>query len=424
MAPALFTATLGLSALSTAVAFAPSFPYTAEKVRGVNLGGWLVLEPWITPSLFDATGNEAIIDEWTFGQYQDVEIATTALKQHWDTWITEDDFAQIAAAGLNHVRLPIGYWAFEVGPGEPYIQGQLPYFQKAVEWAEKYGLYVVADLHGVPDSQNGYDNSGQHMPYPRFWGNDTSYERALAVVQTMMDLWGNKSDVVSIVEPMNEPAGWYSSLALKEATQYWLDTYPIVRHPNGDGSESNTIHLAHDAFQNVSYWHDFESPEDGYVGVGMDTHFYHVFSEDEINLTMDGHLELACAQKAVLENFTMMIITDCTLYLNGRNATIGQRYDGTYAGSTYHGSCTLSGYTGDASLYTDEYKAFLRKFWEAQVQTWEAGGDGWFQWAWKIENGTMHGEEWSYQRGLQFGWIPANVTDFKYPNICDSYSSF
>lgn len=35
-------------------------------------------------------------------------------------------------SSLNHVRIPIGYWAFETGPGEPYISGQLPYLQKAV----------------------------------------------------------------------------------------------------------------------------------------------------------------------------------------------------------------------------------------------------------------------------------------------------
>ncbi|KAI0309518.1 glycoside hydrolase superfamily, partial [Amylostereum chailletii] len=74
----------------------PGFPYGSEKVRGVNLGGWLVLEPWLTPSLFDNAGNAAIVDEYTFGQYQDPAIARAALKAHWDTWITEADFAQIA----------------------------------------------------------------------------------------------------------------------------------------------------------------------------------------------------------------------------------------------------------------------------------------------------------------------------------------
>jgi hypothetical protein len=34
---------------------------------------------------------------------------------------TEQDFAQIAAAGLNYVRIPIPYWAIEVWPGEPFL---------------------------------------------------------------------------------------------------------------------------------------------------------------------------------------------------------------------------------------------------------------------------------------------------------------
>lgn len=141
---------------------------------------WLVLEPWITPSLFERTGNNGIIDEWTFGQYQDRAQALSLLQPHWDSWITENDFAQIAgkiimppcpsqnpkltrtAAGLNHVRLPVGYWAYDVGGGEPYIQGQAPYVERAVGWARNHGLKILIDLHGAPGSQNGYDNSGHY----------------------------------------------------------------------------------------------------------------------------------------------------------------------------------------------------------------------------------------------------------------------
>jgi hypothetical protein len=37
-------AALGLSALNPIFAVTPGFPYGSQKVRGVNLGGWLVLE--------------------------------------------------------------------------------------------------------------------------------------------------------------------------------------------------------------------------------------------------------------------------------------------------------------------------------------------------------------------------------------------
>jgi len=41
---ALTTALLGSSLLPSAFGFTPGFPYGIKKVRGVNLGGWLLLE--------------------------------------------------------------------------------------------------------------------------------------------------------------------------------------------------------------------------------------------------------------------------------------------------------------------------------------------------------------------------------------------
>lgn len=101
--------------------------------------------------------------------------------------------------------------------------------------------------------------------------------------------------------------------------------------------------------------------------------------------------------------------TDCAKYLNGRG--VGARYDGSYPGSTFVGSCT--GLTGSASTFSSAYKTFLRQYWEAQVISYEKG-DGWIQWAWKAENA----DDWSYQAGLAGGWIPQNPTQLKYPDIC------
>lgn len=58
-----------------------------------------MFQPWITPSLFENTGNDSIVDEWTFCEAQDKLTAAVALRKHWDTWITEQDLADIAAAG-------------------------------------------------------------------------------------------------------------------------------------------------------------------------------------------------------------------------------------------------------------------------------------------------------------------------------------
>lgn len=126
-----------------------SFDYNNVKVRGVNLGGWFVLEPWIKPSIFDQWANGGgAVDEYTYTQALGKDEATKRLTDHWNTWITEDDFKEIASMGLNHVRIPVGYWAFNPLPGDPYVQGQKPFITNALGWARKYGLKVMMDLHG------------------------------------------------------------------------------------------------------------------------------------------------------------------------------------------------------------------------------------------------------------------------------------
>ena len=60
---------LAVAALASFAAAVPSgtherrnlkFALGQEKVRGVNLGGLFVLEPWITPSIFEATPDGAV----------------------------------------------------------------------------------------------------------------------------------------------------------------------------------------------------------------------------------------------------------------------------------------------------------------------------------------------------------------------------
>jgi len=395
----------------------PSFPYGSQKVRGVNLGGWLVLEPWITPSLFDNTGNSEIVDEWTFSSLQSNSVAQSALQNHWDTWITEQDFSDIAAAGLNHVRLPIGFWAWDVSGGEPYVQGQLTYLRKAVTWAGNHGLKLIIDLHGAPGSQNGYDNSGHRVSAPQWQTNSNNVQRTDAVIKQIMSEFASQSNVVPIVAPLNEPAGYYSSQLLNTARQYWYDSYGNVRFPYGDSTESNTVLLIHDAFQGVQYWNGF-MPAPNWQGVAVDTHIYQVFSDAEVARSNSAHISNACANAGTLAGSQLWAIvgewtpamTDCATYLNGRG--IGSRYDGSYDGETRVGSCASK--TGDGSAFSSSYKQFLRQMYEAQTSAFESGGAGWIMWTWKTEQAA----DWSYQAGLNGGWIPQDPTNRQYPNIC------
>lgn len=58
----------------------------------------------MTPSLFNSLDDPRIVDEYTFGQYRDYNVAHAKLVNHWDTWITYTDFVNIKNAGYVHQR--------------------------------------------------------------------------------------------------------------------------------------------------------------------------------------------------------------------------------------------------------------------------------------------------------------------------------
>ena len=94
-----------------------------NQIRGVNLGGWMVLEPWITPSLFyqflGGDETNTAFDTYTFCQVLGPEDANKQLRRHWETWVTEDIIKELAASGaVNSLRLPVGDYMYK--PYGPY----------------------------------------------------------------------------------------------------------------------------------------------------------------------------------------------------------------------------------------------------------------------------------------------------------------
>lgn len=196
----LLTSTLlGFSLVNSVFSFTPGFPYGSEKVRGVSLGGWLVLEV-CTQSCRYISFNDILapsrgllpaslttletVPSLTNGRSVNIRITAPRSVFSRTTGTPGSPKATLLplllqgmelhqvlpllltgliVLRLNHVRLPIGYWAFEVGSGEPFIQGQLPYLQQAIQWAGNYGLKLIIDLHGAPGSQNGFVHHIVHL---------------------------------------------------------------------------------------------------------------------------------------------------------------------------------------------------------------------------------------------------------------------
>lgn len=40
--------------------------------------------------------------------------------RHFDEWYTKEDMEILANAGITYLRIPVGYWMFDVADDEPF----------------------------------------------------------------------------------------------------------------------------------------------------------------------------------------------------------------------------------------------------------------------------------------------------------------
>ncbi|KAI4988088.1 hypothetical protein ZWY2020_029718 [Hordeum vulgare] len=139
--------------------------------------------------------------------------ATPILKNHWSTYIVEDDFRFISSR-LTAVRIPVGWWiASDPSPPAPYVGGSLQTLDKAFKWAEEYNLGVIIDLHAAPGSQNPFEHSAS-KDGSQDWG-------------TKRPLTSRKLPSLLAVELLNEPLAPRASL--ESLKTYYRDGYNAVR---------------------------------------------------------------------------------------------------------------------------------------------------------------------------------------------------
>jgi glucan 1,3-beta-glucosidase len=357
------------------------FKWGHEVMRGVNIGGWLVLEPYITPSMFQPyPASKGIVDEYTLCQSLGNQTAhDNVLKPHWDSWVQLADFQKIAASGFNVARVPVGFWAYD-NSNTPYASGAAPYVDQAIAWARQVGIKVIIDLHGAPGSQNGFDNSGQRMPTPQWQTGDT-VNRTLAVLQTIQTKYGDSSydDVVAGIELLNEPLISALSGGLDETKQFERDGFGQQR-----AVSQTRVVVIQDGFQAPSSYNGWLTPsDDDCQGVAIDHHEYQVFTDDLVALVPWQHRQLVCnnagsysgADKWTFVGEWSAAMTDCAAALNGYG--IGARYDGTYPGSKYVGSCNNINYI---DTWDQTFRDDTRGYIEAQMEVFEHYTDGWIFW--------------------------------------------
>ncbi|KAF2626268.1 glycoside hydrolase family 5 protein [Macroventuria anomochaeta] len=414
-----------LAAASAVVDAAPSstpskrgvdFNWGGTKVRGVNLGGWLVLEPFITPSIFEShsTPDYPVIDEWTLCEKLGKQGCYDTLKPHWDTFVSLQDFQKIRDSGFNVVRIPIGYWSY-VEPWGPFTQGAAPYLDKAITWARETGLKVVIDLHGAPKSQNGFDHSGQKLANPG-WGDADSLAYTHQTLKIINEKYAkpDMQDVVVAIQPVNEP--FLAMVPQDTVSQFYRDAYYNLREI------SDTPITLHDGFFDPSWMNGFLTPQDNAQGVIVDHHQYQIFDAGLVAMGVEQHLGMACNavnSYATSDKWTIVgewsgALTDCAKHLNGFAS--GSRMEGSFAGASYIGSC--SGKSGRVDSWSQDWKDSVRRYIEVQLDAFEARTQGWIFWNFKTEGSAG---EWDLFQLLDGEVFPQPLGDRKFGKYCTNF---
>lgn len=266
-------------------------------IKGVNLGNWLVLEKWMNPALFDGTTAD---DEYYLPTQLDPAVYEARIKTHRAEYINERDFATIKSWGLNSVRIPVPYFIF--GDRAPFI-GCIDELDKAFNWAEKYGLTILIDLHTAPMSQNGFDNGG--ISGVCKWAQlPEEVEFVLSVLERLAKRYGNREALMGI-EIINEPnttTSWpmmnvterYKAVdaELAEGTgpiefdwlkNFYITAYRRLRDVDKGALPTDKAVVFHDGFD-IEQWKDFMRGADGklaseFENVILDTHQYLMAAE-------------------------------------------------------------------------------------------------------------------------------------------------
>jgi endoglucanase len=173
-------------------------------LRGVNLGGWLVLEPWMSP--VDSSGtikcDHSVRETLTtrFG----AETADSLLQTYQDHWITARDLDKIAAHGMNVIRIPFWYRNVQTEDGA-WIPGGIKRLDWVVAEAWKRGIYSIIDFHGVPGGQSKGDSTGRKREKAEFW-HDEAHQRRTAEIWRKVAEHYKGNPAVAAYDLINEPA--------------------------------------------------------------------------------------------------------------------------------------------------------------------------------------------------------------------------
>jgi len=337
--------------------------------RGVNLGGWLLLEPGTAKALFKCHTEDSkeATCEWDLMQILRRKGIVGELMKHRETFITKQDFQRIRSYGLNAVRLPIGYWIIN-GPavGEPYAGPALEYVDRAVSWAEEYGLQVLLDLHGCPGGESGDAPCGrQQRPAGTWQWSSWRLDETLEALRVLARRYCT-SKAVTGIQVCNEPS---HTVPARILCSFYDQAVDVIRESGmGAGQVAVVLPLfQRPAKQIAKAWKEVGGHR--HQNFCFDFHYYHCFENEWNGKTFAQQLRSVEEHKEELRQFPA-VVGEWSLAL----------------GMAARHRCLL-----DQEART--------MFASVQLSAYSEASHGWFFWNWA----DAHGTDWDWQQSYGEG---------------------
>lgn len=344
--------------------------------RGVNLGGWLLLEPGPSHELFQTFGPEATC-EWRLldkmRKHFGTQKTTEAIQAHRASFISEEDFRNIRSMGFNAVRIPFGYWIV-TGPakGELYVGPGLDFLDRALTWCQRLGLQALLDLHGAPGGESGEKPCGRERKDWRWehWRLDESIE-ALRVIARRY----KGHPAVSGIAVCNEPSEKVPADVLCHFYDEAVRTIRTFMPPD----EVSIVLPVYRTERLDEIWRLWNRVFDGFAShanVAFDLHLYHCFGAWWQRQGLGSHLRMTKRHRKILRRVPA-VVGEWSLALPDR--ALAQ--------------------TDIEEAQDQAYKAFAA----AQLDAYSHASHGWFFWNWC--DSPAHHPGWDARTCFQRHWL-------------------
>lgn len=351
------------------------------KCRGVNLGGWLVAEQWMTwdsPIWKDVPGEISAQGEFATMKYLGHEKGDARFREHRDQWITEQDIADIAAAGLNTVRVSVGYWIVGFDHVDPphfeewkvFAPGGLQYLDRLIhEWAYKYNVAVLISMHAAKGSQNGRDHSAAPTPNHPYWGEySENVESTIQAVSFLAERYKDSPAFLGLAM-LNEPE---YPVPRDVVEKYYQRVYQIIRHEIKSDCVLTVCPMLTEQGPGCG-WENFMPPPE-YQNIWHEWHRYFKWGYEGMNESQ--LIEEVKKSKEPIKSWT-----------------------GNWL---YMGEWSLG--TPDSAPFQDPSK--MQEFAKEQLKTLSHLHSGWTFWSWKVSDDNYDKlSGWSFRMLLKRGII-------------------